>query len=1052
MTTPRHIIKNQVLELVLPSPATAHRVQDTVSRIYRESVVPVIESCCNEVGSPNVVHRFDSLCIDVGSILLGELETELPARTESRLMDLLKAETGCMESEDISAGICVKGFHAIPEHVSRLKLFEYFIDTGTLPWWADKMDSGEIEGNLKRLVAESPDDLADIVIRLVSDAAKLKRLVYQFPNRVLLSVAGAILRKFHPVFRRFLPAFIEAFLLADVGVKYSRSESRLAFWSEVFPFIVGTPQEQSDLIRFSGELLIRLSRRFGVAYKELTWAVRQAAEKFGENGLHISKVLATLVSDNSFNRQVQGDMLPELQAAAQSPEGLSNKVKNTIQTREQQELIRKLEFLLAKTRKKLRARWNNQEDGLKETMDSLERAIKSFLKLIKAGDFIARPAKQSVRKSESPITENNRVPATPKRVARESTAKHSLLVNQHLQKLENITKILSRNGDSSEYKVWFEELIKGLRSVERRILPAENIKILERLEVLVHNLTQKKNFTKSEKHSVKNKIKGESLATPVEISGVMPEDGSLSRNLKSSGNELLIKNSVSNSKIYPEKNELQKKYSTVPGRMIGTSAESENLLRRAESIIAALQQDINSNYPYIRQEKTTSNNRRTKSRKTLLPGDRRKTELYTKYEEILGLLEQFISLPYLEKEVASRLESVIRAVFEKEILSETKNQIRELQHELNAALRLAHQNIRMKKAVKVRSQESEKAIPDYTPTMKQSTRKNSKKQAKPLEKNLIDADLPNSERRAEFTKVNKGVAIKGMGARVKTTNNLTDSDLHRTELEKNIQGSNKYKVTTIKKRKYQPEHQSDSSKKYMLNDMISGVPANSAMKSIPRAAGDFEGETQGITSHEVEKVGGFIKAMYHSNIGTRDVERRYSISSRNESVDDSKEIYIQNTGLVILWPFLNRFFESVNLVKEGFFVNSEASERAVHLLQYIVDGSLEAPEHELPLNKVLCGRSLAEPVARDFEISKKESLESDNLIQSVIQNWPALGNISTEGFRVAFLQRRGLLILRNGDWLVQVERQTHDILLDKLDWTINVIRLPWLDNIIFTEW
>ena len=172
----------------------------------------------------------------------------------------------------------------------------------------------------------------------------------------------------------------------------------------------------------------------------------------------------------------------------------------------------------------------------------------------------------------------------------------------------------------------------------------------------------------------------------------------------------------------------------------------------------------------------------------------------------------------------------------------------------------------------------------------------------------------------------------------------------------------------------------------------------------------------------------------------------------NEVVNDSNEMYIGNAGLVIIWPFLKQFFESVCLVKEGLFINYEASERAVHLLQYIVSGSLDTPEHELPLNKVLCGRKIAEPVARDFEITDKESIETENLIQSVIRNWPVLGNISIEGFRVAFLQRRGVLVFRNDDWLVQVERQTHDILLDKLDWTISVIRLPWLDNIIYTEW
>jgi len=63
-----------------------------------------------------------------------------------------------------------------------------------------------------------------------------------------------------------------------------------------------------------------------------------------------------------------------------------------------------------------------------------------------------------------------------------------------------------------------------------------------------------------------------------------------------------------------------------------------------------------------------------------------------------------------------------------------------------------------------------------------------------------------------------------------------------------------------------------------------------------------------------------------------------------------------------------------------------------------------------------------------------------------------LGSISIEGFRIAFLQREGLLTVRNGDWLIRVERQTHDILLDRIGWTIGIIKLPWLDDIIYVEW
>ena len=132
---------------------------------------------------------------------------------------------------------------------------------------------------------------------------------------------------------------------------------------------------------------------------------------------------------------------------------------------------------------------------------------------------------------------------------------------------------------------------------------------------------------------------------------------------------------------------------------------------------------------------------------------------------------------------------------------------------------------------------------------------------------------------------------------------------------------------------------------------------------------------------------------------------------------DSEEIYIYNSGLVLLWPFVPRFFESLKLIQRGQFVNSESAERAVLILQYLVDATTEIPEHLLPLNKILCGIDLLEPVAANLEITEPQRDECEHLLSAVIDNWSILKNTSIEGFRWAFLQREGILKVRDGSWL-----------------------------------
>ena len=167
---------------------------------------------------------------------------------------------------------------------------------------------------------------------------------------------------------------------------------------------------------------------------------------------------------------------------------------------------------------------------------------------------------------------------------------------------------------------------------------------------------------------------------------------------------------------------------------------------------------------------------------------------------------------------------------------------------------------------------------------------------------------------------------------------------------------------------------------------------------------------------------------------------------------ESEEIYIQNAGLILLWPFLPRLFETLNLFQANQFIDPQATERAVLLLQYLVDQSSEIPEHLLPLNKLLCGLDLLDPIAAHLDITEPEQAECNTLLTAVIHNWSALKSTTPEGFRRTFLQRAGILRRYNGNWLLQVERETYDILLDQLPWSIRVIKLPWMEQVLYTEW
>jgi hypothetical protein len=167
---------------------------------------------------------------------------------------------------------------------------------------------------------------------------------------------------------------------------------------------------------------------------------------------------------------------------------------------------------------------------------------------------------------------------------------------------------------------------------------------------------------------------------------------------------------------------------------------------------------------------------------------------------------------------------------------------------------------------------------------------------------------------------------------------------------------------------------------------------------------------------------------------------------------DADELYVANAGLVLLWPFLENFFNLLGLIEDKEFRDDAAAQRAVGLLQYIAGADQSPPETLLPLNKVLCG--IAPETIFDFgpEITAQEMEECNDLLVAVIQQAPILHEMSPAGFCGSFLLRNGQLGARDGNWLLRVERETHDIVLDRFPWSVQVVKLPWMEAMMQVEW
>ena len=184
--------------------------------------------------------------------------------------------------------------------------------------------------------------------------------------------------------------------------------------------------------------------------------------------------------------------------------------------------------------------------------------------------------------------------------------------------------------------------------------------------------------------------------------------------------------------------------------------------------------------------------------------------------------------------------------------------------------------------------------------------------------------------------------------------------------------------------------------------------------------------------------------------GVRLSDRRSDSPAAMVSLDHATPVH--NAGMVLVWPFLGRFFASLGLTTDNGFIDPAAAERGVHLLHHLTDGTRRAIEPRLLLNKVLCGLPIDRPVVRELPLAPGERRACRELLQAVIGHWTALQNTSVAGLQQSFLQRFGLLSQADGRFHLHVDRTAYDMLLDRLPWGIAVVKLSWMKQPLMVEW
>jgi len=114
-----------------------------------------------------------------------------------------------------------------------------------------------------------------------------------------------------------------------------------------------------------------------------------------------------------------------------------------------------------------------------------------------------------------------------------------------------------------------------------------------------------------------------------------------------------------------------------------------------------------------------------------------------------------------------------------------------------------------------------------------------------------------------------------------------------------------------------------------------------------------------------------------------------TVYEKSYDQQDSAPYYIDNAGLILLWPYLKTLFDNLGYLENKVF-STRGMYRAIHLLSFLAYGKQRKEEHLLLLPKILCGCLQEQAISQNIRLNKKEKTEGLSLIEHAIANWSTL--------------------------------------------------------------
>ena len=216
-----HVIGRTVVELDAGAMADVWTLQEDVSQLVQEQVLPQLEGLFDRLCPEDETIRLDRVVLDVGAIALHDLPQEWVPRVVQQLEDRLRDLVGGASSGEVDEvpPVQLRGPEAAWE------VLQVFLQYGRFPWWHEREWVATVETWRQALVQPSRYWSRQVRSLLRDSAVARQRLVMQLPEDIQTAVILAVQPQWSdwPEMRSQSVQFLESLDIGEGDRRYLQS-------------------------------------------------------------------------------------------------------------------------------------------------------------------------------------------------------------------------------------------------------------------------------------------------------------------------------------------------------------------------------------------------------------------------------------------------------------------------------------------------------------------------------------------------------------------------------------------------------------------------------------------------------------------------------------------------------------------------------------------------------------------------------------------------------------------------------------------------------------